>query len=360
MTYHSSGVTCDAAGWNKVYDGCEMVQDTCGGKVGLGNDMPCMCDEVCAEKLDAFNKKCIGTIPGVTVGPVQRVQLHRKHAQQCAAITGGLEEKNTLVVIQFAGTTQTGAKNAIFVPFIYIYKRTFYQDRLGTNTGKSQIRVAFCAGVDPNGFFTTDDGDIETVCLTASELSDNLSPPGLGVEMRSCDTNSDGAVEERDTPDLAKWILRPDGKIQNAATMLCLRRASCAHGQAPTMGPPGVWDLHDCADASVFLTWSDPRGAHPDACPNGWLGPNSGEKTPSVLRSPFCTETEHLPRQARDRHTGKTKEKGRWFSDDPCIASGNCDSCPAAHQTVEGYPKPGGPFHMEVRKTPLFEQFLYI
>ena len=321
MTYHSSGVTCDAAGWNKVYDGCEMVQDTCGGKVGLGNDMPCMCDEVCAEKLDAFNKKCIGTIPGVTVGPVQRVQLHRKHAQQCAAITGGLEEKNTLVVIQFAGTTQTG--------------------------------------VDPNGFFTTDDGDIETVCLTASELSDNLSPPGLGVEMRSCDTNSDGAVEERDTPDLAKWILRPDGKIQNAATMLCLRRASCAHGQAPNMGPPGVWDLHDCADASVFLTWSDPRGAHPDACPNGWLGPNSGEKTPSVLRSPFCTETEHLPRQARDRHTGKTKEKGRRFSDEPCIASGTCDSCPAAHQTVEGYPKPGGPFHMEVRKTPLFEQFMY-
>jgi hypothetical protein len=144
--------------------------------------------------------------------------------------------------------------------------------------------VAFCAGVDPNGFFTTDDGDIETVCLTASELSDNLSPPGLGVELRSCDTNSDGAVEERDTPDLAKWILRPDGKIQNAATMLCLRRASCAHGQAPNMGPPGVWDLHDCADASVFLTWSDPRGAHPDACPNGWLGPNSSEKTPSVLR----------------------------------------------------------------------------
>jgi hypothetical protein len=221
------------------------------------------------------------------------------------------------------------------------------------------MRVAFCAGVDPNGFFTTDDGDIETVCLTASELSDNLSPPGLGVEMRSCDTNSDGAVEERDTPDLAKWILRPDGKIQNAATMLCLRRASCAHGQAPTMGPPGVWDLHDCADASVFLTWSDPRGAHPDACPNGWLGPNSGEKTPSVLRSPFCTETEHLPRQARDRHTGKTKEKGRRFSDEPCIASGTCDSCPAAHQTVEGYPKPGGPFHMEVRKTPLFEQFMY-
>ena len=148
MTYHSSGVTCDAAGWNKVYDGCEMVQDTCGGKVGLGNDMPCMCDEVCAEKLDAFNKKCIGTIPGVTVGPVQRVQLHRKHAQQCAAITGGLEEKNTLVVIQFAGTTQTGAKNAIFVPFLYIYKRTFYQDRLGTNIGKVEKRVAFFAGAN--------------------------------------------------------------------------------------------------------------------------------------------------------------------------------------------------------------------
>ena len=137
MTYHSSGVTCDAAGWNKVYDGCEMVQDTCGGKVGLGNDMPCMCDEVCAEKLDAFNKKCIGTIPGVTVGPVQRVQLHRKHAQQCAAITGGLEEKNTLVVIQFAGTTQTGAKNAIFVPFIYIRTNILPRQARDKHTEKS-------------------------------------------------------------------------------------------------------------------------------------------------------------------------------------------------------------------------------
>ena len=55
------------------------------------------------------------------------------------------------------------------------------------------------------------------------------------------DTNGDGSVSASDTPDLAKWILRSDGKIQNAATMLCLRRASCAGGQAPNMGPPGVW-----------------------------------------------------------------------------------------------------------------------
>ena len=52
------------------------------------------------------------------------------------------------------------------------------------------------------------------------------------------------------------------------------------------------------------MTWSDPRGANPEACPHGWLGPSQ------------------------------------------CVA-GTCDSCPSGHQTVEGYPKPGGPFHME-------------
>jgi hypothetical protein len=42
-------------------------------------------------------------------------------------------------------STLTGKKNATFAPFIY-KKRTFYQDRLGTNIGKTQKRVAFCAG----------------------------------------------------------------------------------------------------------------------------------------------------------------------------------------------------------------------
>ena len=31
-------------------------------------------------------------------------------------------------------------------PTFYIYKRTFYQDRLGTNIGKTQKRVVLCAG----------------------------------------------------------------------------------------------------------------------------------------------------------------------------------------------------------------------
>ena len=113
----------------------------------------------------------------------------------CEAISGGLLEKNTLVAIQFAGTTQRG--------------------------------------VDPNGFL---DGVSETLCLAASALTDQLPVPGIGVELRPCDTNADGAVDVRDTPDMAKWILRPDGRIQNAATMLCLRRADCTHGQAPNMG----------------------------------------------------------------------------------------------------------------------------
>ena len=56
-----------------------------------------------------------------------RLCVITEHAQQCEAIAGGAEEKNALVVIQFAGTTQKG--------------------------------------VDPNGFFETPDGDFETVCL---------------------------------------------------------------------------------------------------------------------------------------------------------------------------------------------------
>ena len=75
--------------------------------------------------------------------------------------------------------------------------------------------------------------------------------------------------------------------------MLCLRRVSCPNGHGPngaSVGPPGVWDLHDCSEGSVWMTWSDPRGANPEACPNGWLGPSQ------------------------------------------CVA-GNCDSCPSGHQT---------------------------
>jgi hypothetical protein len=39
----------------------------------------------------------------------------------------------------------SGAKNATFCA-IYIQNRTFYQDRLGTNIGKVEKRVAFFAG----------------------------------------------------------------------------------------------------------------------------------------------------------------------------------------------------------------------
>jgi hypothetical protein len=41
----------------------------------------------------------------------------------------------------------SGAKNAFFGA-IYTYKRSFYQDRLGTNIGKVEKRVAFFAGSD--------------------------------------------------------------------------------------------------------------------------------------------------------------------------------------------------------------------
>jgi hypothetical protein len=37
------------------------------------------------------------------------------------------------------------SKNGIFAPFIY-QKRTFYQDRLGTNIGKTQKRDRFSSG----------------------------------------------------------------------------------------------------------------------------------------------------------------------------------------------------------------------
>ena len=39
-----------------------------------------------------------------------------------------------------------GAKNATFCDAMYIYKRSFYQDRLGTNIGKVEKRVALFAG----------------------------------------------------------------------------------------------------------------------------------------------------------------------------------------------------------------------
>ena len=86
--------------------------------------------------------------------------------------------------------------------------------------------------------------------------------------------------------------------------MLCLRRQICpgAHGEGPIGangelydGPPGVFDLHDCSHGSVFMTWSDPRGANPEACPRQWE----------------CTRPP-------------------------------CNSCPSSHQSAEGYPKPGG------------------
>jgi hypothetical protein len=43
------------------------------------------------------------------------------------------------------GAFRAGAKNATFCA-IYIYERSFCQDRLGTNMGKTQKRVAFFAG----------------------------------------------------------------------------------------------------------------------------------------------------------------------------------------------------------------------
>jgi hypothetical protein len=44
-----------------------------------------------------------------------------------------------------------GAKNATFCAAIYISKRTFYQDRLGTNLGKVEKRVAFLQDPIVNG-----------------------------------------------------------------------------------------------------------------------------------------------------------------------------------------------------------------
>lgn len=57
----------------------------------------------------------LGSVDGVSVGPTQRVNLHRKHMQKCEAITGSLEEKNTLVVIQFAVRTPILLVEAVFL-----------------------------------------------------------------------------------------------------------------------------------------------------------------------------------------------------------------------------------------------------
>jgi hypothetical protein len=39
-----------------------------------------------------------------------------------------------------------GEKIAIFAPYIYIYSASFYQDRLGTNIGKTQKKYVFSQG----------------------------------------------------------------------------------------------------------------------------------------------------------------------------------------------------------------------
>jgi hypothetical protein len=60
-----------------------------------------------------------------------------------------VDEKTGDLVSEAAGYTlmfdDGGAKNATFCA-IYIEKRSFCQDRLGTNIGKTQKRVAFFAG----------------------------------------------------------------------------------------------------------------------------------------------------------------------------------------------------------------------
>ena len=104
LTYHTSSVPaskCNAAGWDEIMEDCQTVQLTCGGS----SERPCLCDEVrrpcplacshlsprrfqslhksqalfrvvqvCAEKLDSFNRHCIGIIDGLATSPVDRVR----------------------------------------------------------------------------------------------------------------------------------------------------------------------------------------------------------------------------------------------------------------------------------------------
>eukprot|EP01046_Picozoa_sp_COSAG06_P119267 COSAG06_NODE_66511_length_254_cov_0.664516_1_plen_84_part_11 len=67
----------------------------------------------------------------------------------CCSLLQGNEPKPSWVVADieegYEDFDRYGGKNATFCA-IYISNRTFYQDRLGTNIGKTQKRVAFCAG----------------------------------------------------------------------------------------------------------------------------------------------------------------------------------------------------------------------
>jgi hypothetical protein len=59
--------------------------------------------------------------------------------------TSGKVESGKGVFLQEQVMRQVGVgeKIAIFAPYIYIYSASFYQDRLGTNIGKTQKQYAF-------------------------------------------------------------------------------------------------------------------------------------------------------------------------------------------------------------------------
>jgi hypothetical protein len=80
-----------------------------------------------------------------------------------------------------------GAKKLYFLSHLYIKKGTFYQDRLGTNIGKVEQRVAFFAE------------NIDLVDQAIATLAD------LGATIVEPDAKDNGLM----TPSLRKYLLRP-------------------------------------------------------------------------------------------------------------------------------------------------------
>jgi hypothetical protein len=87
-------------------------------------------------------------------GPLSMPKNHQFTQTGSGQTEGTLPKRLLCFLRDRAGISQevgaAGAKNATFCA-IYILKRTFYQDRLGTNIGKPQKRVAFCAGAGAPG-----------------------------------------------------------------------------------------------------------------------------------------------------------------------------------------------------------------